>query len=344
MAGRSTLIKASLANTPIYFMSLFQIPASVSKRIQQLMRNFLWSGSAETKKFHLVSWNKICTHKKKEGLGIRDLRNQNWALLGKWWRLANHENQLWMQVIRSKYYISSQRWLPKTNYFSTGSGIWKTLVSLLPRFRSNICFHARGGNRVRFWEDLWIDCSSLKDRFPLLYSISNCKESMIVNEMTLSGNSRDWNPSFRRSLSDEELLQFSTLSSELHGVFLSLSGMDSMIWTPSASRRFTVASFYRVLVDGTNIVDLSNRVWDSIAPPRTQLFQWLATLGRPLTIDNLQKRGFQFPNRCIMCLKEEETISHMLLHCDFTYSIWSQLIQLFSLSWVLPPSIQALLA
>ncbi|KAL4183553.1 hypothetical protein AMTRI_Chr11g155670 [Amborella trichopoda] len=292
MAGRSTLIKASLANTPIYFMLLFQISASVSKRIE-LMRNIIWSGSVETKKIHLVSWNKIYTHKKKGGLGIRDLRKQNWALLGKWWcRIANHENQLSTQVIRSKYNISPQMWLLET--YSTGLGIWKTLVSILPRFRTNIRFLARGGNKVRFWEDLLIGLSPLRDRLPSLFAIPNCKESMIVDEMTPSGKCRTWNPSFRRSLSDEELRQFATFSSELHGVFL----------PQTYDKRLKVG---------------------------------------PLTIDNLQKRGFQFPNGCIMCLNEDETISHLLLHCDFAYSVWSLLIQLFRLSWVLPPSVQAML-
>ncbi|KAL4184258.1 hypothetical protein AMTRI_Chr10g160 [Amborella trichopoda] len=235
-------------------------------------------------------------------------------------------------------------WLPEINSHSTGSGIWKTLVSILPRFRTNIRFHARGGNRVRFWENLWFGLSPLKDRFPSLFAISNCKESMIADKMTLFGNSRKWNPSFRRSLIDDELLHFATLSSEVHGVCLSQSGMDSMIWTPSPSGWFTVTSFYMVWVDGTDIVDSSNRAWESIAPPRAQFFQWLATQGKPLTIDNLQKRGFQFHNRCVMCLKEEDTVTHLLLHCNFAYSVWSFLIQLFRLSWVLPPSVQALLA
>ncbi|KAL4201212.1 hypothetical protein AMTRI_Chr02g257500 [Amborella trichopoda] len=312
MAGRCTLIKSSLVNTPIYFMSLFQIPASVAKRIEQLMRNFLWSGSAETKKIHLVSWKKIFSHKKKGGLGIRDIRIHNWALLGKWWwRLANHENQLWTQVIRGKYKISSQKWLPETDSCSTGSGIGKTLISILPRFRTITRFHARGRNRVRFWADLWIGFVPLKERFPLLFAISNHKESTIEDEMTLSGHNRTWNPSFGRSLAEEELLQFATLRSELHGVFLPYSG------------RFTVASFYRVLVEGTDFASLSNKTCDSIAPPKTKLFQWLVIQGKPLTLDNLQKRGFQFPNRCIMCLNEEETVTHLLLHCDFAYSIWS---------------------
>ncbi|KAL4189261.1 hypothetical protein AMTRI_Chr08g164620 [Amborella trichopoda] len=330
MAGRCTLIKASLANTPIYFMSLFQILALVSKRLEQVMRNFLWSGSVETKKIHLASWKKICSHKKKGGLGIRDIRKQNWALLGKsWWRLANHENQLWTQVIRSKYKISSQKWLPKTDSCSIGSGIWKTLISILPWFRTNTRFLARGGNRVSFWEDLWMGSAPLKERFPLLFAIANHKESTIEDGMTLSDHNRAWNPSLRRSLAEDELLQFATLSFELHGVFLPQSGMESIIWSPSSSEWFTVASFYRVLVEGTDSDGPSYRAWDSIAPPRTKLFQWLAIQGKPLTLDNLQKRGFQFPNRCIMCLNEEETVTHRLLHCNFAYSIWSLTIQLF---------------
>ncbi|KAF7801834.1 nuclear cap-binding protein subunit 1 [Senna tora] len=40
-------------NIPLYYLSLFKIPVTVSKRIESIMRDFLWSGKGEIKKDHL---------------------------------------------------------------------------------------------------------------------------------------------------------------------------------------------------------------------------------------------------------------------------------------------------
>jgi hypothetical protein len=42
--GRVMLIKSTLSNLPTYMMSLFPIPALVSKRIEKIQRDFLWGG------------------------------------------------------------------------------------------------------------------------------------------------------------------------------------------------------------------------------------------------------------------------------------------------------------
>ncbi len=55
--GRLTLIKSTLLNLPTYFTSIFPIPVSVAKHIERLQRDFLWQGSGEEFKFHLVNWN-----------------------------------------------------------------------------------------------------------------------------------------------------------------------------------------------------------------------------------------------------------------------------------------------
>ncbi|XP_077242388.1 uncharacterized protein LOC143882885 [Tasmannia lanceolata] len=45
--GRITLIKAASSNMPVYFMSLFKIPAMVVKRIEKIQRDFLWENKEE---------------------------------------------------------------------------------------------------------------------------------------------------------------------------------------------------------------------------------------------------------------------------------------------------------
>lgn len=55
--GRLTLIKSSLSNLPIYFMSLYTIiPQGVIDKITSIQRKFLWSGDMDKRAFALVKW------------------------------------------------------------------------------------------------------------------------------------------------------------------------------------------------------------------------------------------------------------------------------------------------
>jgi hypothetical protein len=63
--------------------SLFPIHASVANRIEKLQRDFIWGGIGEEFKFHLVSWDKVCSLISEGGLGIHNLRMFSHALLGK---------------------------------------------------------------------------------------------------------------------------------------------------------------------------------------------------------------------------------------------------------------------
>lgn len=46
-----------------------------------------------------------------------------------------------------------------------------------------------------------------------------------------------------------------------------------------------------------------------------------------LTLDNLIKRGFQLPNRCILRKKEEEYILHILLHFQYAHELWGRVLK-----------------
>ena len=54
--GRITLIRNTLSNLPIYFMSIFQLPRAVRMRLETIQRDFLWEGGALEQKPHLVRW------------------------------------------------------------------------------------------------------------------------------------------------------------------------------------------------------------------------------------------------------------------------------------------------
>ena len=54
---------------------------------------------------------------------------------------------------------------------------------------------------------------------------------------------------------------------------------------------------------------------------------------------NLQGRGFDFVDWCVMCHCNGETVDHLLLHCGKAYWLWSLVFRSFGISWVLPRSI-----
>lgn len=51
-------------------MSVYPMPATVSKSIDALRRHFLCK-EVKTKKFHLVKWEELIVNKDISGLGIR---------------------------------------------------------------------------------------------------------------------------------------------------------------------------------------------------------------------------------------------------------------------------------
>jgi hypothetical protein len=49
---------------------------------------------------------------------------------------------------------------------------------------------------------------------------------------------------------------------------------------------------------------------------------WIVLEQRIPTWENLVKRGFHGPSRCILCGIYKETVYHLFLDCNFTKDIW----------------------
>jgi hypothetical protein len=171
--GHLTLLKSTLASLPTYFLSLFTIPVSVARRIEKLQRNFLWGGMGDVPKYHLVSWDQVCSPIPYGGLGVKNLSLFNKALLGKWlWRFGAEESHLWRRVIAAKYGEEWGGWQSKPYRGSHGCGLWKSISLGWGTLLEQIMFSAGRGDRIRFWVDKWCGDSSqgfVSSLVPLFY-------------------------------------------------------------------------------------------------------------------------------------------------------------------------------
>lgn len=73
IGGRITLLKASLSNLPIYYMSLYPLPQGVIDKIIKIQRNFIWSGGMDKRSLALVRWELLQLPKSLGGLNVSNL-------------------------------------------------------------------------------------------------------------------------------------------------------------------------------------------------------------------------------------------------------------------------------
>ena len=61
------------------------------------------------RKVPLLAWKRFCQQKKNRGLGLRDAKSYNEALLMKLsWEVYCNSNSLWINVIQNKYKMNGQ--------------------------------------------------------------------------------------------------------------------------------------------------------------------------------------------------------------------------------------------
>jgi hypothetical protein len=84
LGGRVILLNSLLNSILIFYLSFMKMPINIWKQIVKLQRQFLWGGTNRQRKIPWVSWANVCKSKADGGLGIKDLRAVNLALLGKW--------------------------------------------------------------------------------------------------------------------------------------------------------------------------------------------------------------------------------------------------------------------
>lgn len=121
-AGKLELIKSVLQGTQCFWLSAIPFPAGVISRIYALCRNFFWSS-----KHAAISWKLICLPRESGGLGLRNLKLWNKALLCKLlWKIQSKKDSLWIKWIHHFYFNDIWSYTPRRD----DSTLIKALIQL----------------------------------------------------------------------------------------------------------------------------------------------------------------------------------------------------------------------
>ena len=96
---------------------------------------------------------------------------------------------------------------------------------------------------------------------------------------------------------------------------------DRMRWKLTKNGDFDICSFYNKLRGPLPIIFSWKSIWKVKAPWCVSFFVWTTIWDKILTGDNLQDRGFDFVDWCIMCRCNKEMVDHLLLHCGKAYCL-----------------------
>lgn len=178
IVGRSTLISASLNNSPIYHMSVYLLPKTVVSKLDKIRRSSFWQGGRTKKKYHLIKWEKICKSKKKGGLGIKNLRKMNISLLCKWWWKLEREDGLWQNIVKYKYLRNDT--IQSVSHKIHDSSVWYDLLKIKDVYLLGRDVCVKNGSLTRFWKDIWLYQQPLCLIAPVLFELCDCKEATVA--------------------------------------------------------------------------------------------------------------------------------------------------------------------
>ncbi|XP_028085590.1 uncharacterized protein LOC114286614 [Camellia sinensis] len=199
------------------------MPKGVVKTLVKLQSSFLWGGSENKKKVHLVQWREATKSKWQRGLGVRDLGEVNDCLLLKWWwRYGNEDKALWKSVLCSRYDRIGGGRMPPVSHTGGMSNIWQDIVKL---------------SAVN---------QGLKVEFPRLHHLSTEKEKTLHQISAKKSSIGVWQLQFRRRLfswEEDELQRLLRMLASSPAINFEIE--DSCSWLANNSGQFSVLSVWK---------------------------------------------------------------------------------------------------
>ncbi|XP_021770651.1 uncharacterized protein LOC110734814 [Chenopodium quinoa] len=273
--GKEILIKAVAQTIPTYMMSIFKIPDTLIDEIHSLLARFWWGSTDSGRKMHWQRWELLCQPKGKGGMGFRDLRYFNQALLAKQlWRLHHNTDTLVHKILKAKYFKSCD--VLKSSVGFDPSFAWRSMWSTRSLLLEGMKWRFGNGSEINVWSDTWLPGNtSVWVATPSVDSDLNLR---VIDLIDHDSNSWDVEMVNNTFIADERAAVLSTPLSNR-------CPRDSMYWWPNKSGEYSVQSGYWFGKSG-GLLEVDSAwdvvwklIWSMKAPPKLCHFMWRACKG-----------------------------------------------------------------
>ena len=134
-------------------------------------------GDRLSRTWNHVNWNTVTTLKCFGGLGIREVRLTNLALLGKLvWNTLHNNDKLWMKVLTHKYMGKTSLWMNKKH--NKPSITWRGIQHAITNFVAGYSFRVSYGDSS-IWNVDWTQLGPLCQLVPFV----NISDSVMCGRM-----------------------------------------------------------------------------------------------------------------------------------------------------------------
>ncbi|GJN37087.1 hypothetical protein PR202_gb26009 [Eleusine coracana subsp. coracana] len=325
-AAREVQLKSIAQAVPTYSMSCFKLPAKLCQRITTYISNYWWGSSLDNHRIHWLQWPKLTKAKGNGGMGFREMKLFNQALLGKQgWRLVTNPDSLCSKVLKGKYYPNSDFLSATRRKRSTVT--WRAILHGRDILSSGMIKRIGSGVSVDVWNDHWIPSNvSMKPIGRLDTASANTVADLIKQR------EREW---------DVDKLKENFTPLDIDGILkIKLSNNlmeDIRAWAYEKNGVYSVRSAYRLLKDmqiaekdyAENSPASSEgpgqwwkHLWKMKVPPKVRIFWWRAIHEFLPAKSILSQRHIAKESFCPDCGNELESIYHTMFECTYAFRFW----------------------